>query len=55
MGENIELLIKIQDQIIKARRMAAKMSDPFASRLLYDLADETEKRARKVDNDIGPF
>jgi hypothetical protein len=55
MGENIQLLIKIQYQIIKARRMAAEIGDPSISRFLHDLADETEKRAREVDNDFERF
>ena len=50
MGENIELLIKIQDQIIKVRRLAAALGDGLGSRLLLDLADETETKARDVDN-----
>jgi hypothetical protein len=51
MAENIELLIQIQDQIIKCRRLAALIDDPKTARLLYDLADEIEQRAREVDRE----
>jgi hypothetical protein len=50
MGENIELLIKIQDQIIKARRLATEIGDAGMSRFLCDLADEIERRAREIDS-----
>jgi hypothetical protein len=53
MAENIELLIQIQDQIIKCRRLAASIDDPKTARLLYDLADEIEQRAREVDREPG--
>ena len=44
MAENIELLIQIQDQIIKCCRLAAAVHDPKTARLLYDLANEIEQR-----------
>jgi hypothetical protein len=48
MAENLELLIDIQDQIIKCRSLAAKIFDPETSRRLYELADEVERRAREA-------
>jgi len=51
MAENIELLIQIQDQIIKCRSLAASIDDKKTARLLYDLADEIEQRAREVDRE----
>jgi hypothetical protein len=49
MAENIELLIQIQEQIIQCRRLAASVHDPKTARLLYDLANEIEQRAREAD------
>jgi hypothetical protein len=49
MGENLELLIRIQDQVIQCRKLAAEIADPEISGLLRALADETERRAREVD------
>jgi hypothetical protein len=49
MAENIALLIGIQEQIIKCRRLAAEISHPETARRLYELADEIESRAREVD------
>jgi hypothetical protein len=49
MGENLELLIGIQDQVIQCRRFAAEVRDPEAARILYTLADDIEQRAREVD------
>jgi hypothetical protein len=51
MGENIELLIRIQEQVIKCRRLAAEISDPETARRLNELADEIDKRAREVDRE----
>jgi hypothetical protein len=45
IGENIELLIGIQEQAIKCRRLAAEIFDSEVSRRLYALADEIEQRA----------
>ena len=50
MAENLELLIGIQEQIIRCRRLAAQIFDPETSRRLYELADEIEQRAREVDS-----
>jgi hypothetical protein len=49
MAENLELFIGIQDQVIKCRRLAAEIGHPEMSRLLHELADEIERRAREVD------
>jgi hypothetical protein len=49
MAENLELLIGIQDQVIKCRRLAAEIGGPETSRRLHQLADEVEQRAREVD------
>jgi hypothetical protein len=43
MAENLELLIGIQEQIIRCRRLAAQIFDPETSRRLYELADEVER------------
>ena len=51
MAENIELLIQIQEQIIQCRRLAASIYDPKTARLLYEMADEIEQRAREADRD----
>jgi hypothetical protein len=51
MGENIELLIQIQHQVIQCRRLANEISDPETSRRLHELADEIERRAREVDQE----
>jgi hypothetical protein len=51
MAENLELLIAIQDQVIKCRRLAAEILDRETSRRLYELADEVERRAREVDRE----
>ena len=47
MGEYIELLIKIQDQIIKARRLAAELGDGLACSILL-----TRPRRRRVTSTI---
>jgi len=51
MAENLELLIGIQEQIIRCRRLAAQIFDPETSRRHYELADEVEWRARDVDTE----
>jgi hypothetical protein len=51
MAENIELLIQIQDQVIKCRRLAGSIYDEGTARLLLELADEIEQRAREVDQE----
>jgi hypothetical protein len=51
MGENIELLIGIQQQVIKCRRLAAEISDPETARRLREMADQIEQRARQVDQE----
>ena len=50
-AENLELLIGIQDEVIKCRRLAAEIFDRETSRRLYELADEVERRAREVDRE----
>jgi hypothetical protein len=54
MGENIELLIAIQDQVIRARRLAAEIFDSETARRLHELADEVERRAKKEVNREAP-
>ena len=51
MGENIELLIGIQEQVIKCRRLAAALFDPETARRLCKFADEIEWCAREVDRE----
>jgi hypothetical protein len=50
-AENLKLLVNIQDQVIKCRRLAAEISDRETSRRLCELADEIEQRAREVDRE----
>jgi hypothetical protein len=49
MTDNLELLTKIQEQIIKCRRLAAEMPDSKLALLLCRLADEVEAEAREAD------
>lgn len=49
MDENLESLIRIQNQVIQCRKLAAEIAGPEASRLLRELADDIEQRARKID------
>jgi hypothetical protein len=49
MDDTVELLTKIQEQIIKCRRLAAEMPDSKLALLLYRLADEVEADAREAD------
>jgi hypothetical protein len=50
MDDTVELLTKIQEQIIKCRRLAAEMQqDSKLALLLYRLADEVEAEAREAD------
>jgi hypothetical protein len=49
MVEYIELLIRIQNQVIQCRQLAEEISDPETSQMLRTLADETERQARKID------
>ncbi len=51
MAENSELLAKIQEQILQCRRLADSIYDLKTARLLYDLADEIEQRAREADRE----
>jgi hypothetical protein len=48
MAQNIELLIGIQDQIIKCRGLAVETRDPQASLRLHELADEVENVRAKL-------
>jgi DNA-binding ferritin-like protein len=49
MDEDLESLIRLQNQVKQCRRMADEISDPETSQLLRALADEVERRARKID------
>jgi hypothetical protein len=49
MDDTVELLTKIQEQIIKCRRLAAEMPHSELALLLYRLADEVEADAREAD------
>jgi hypothetical protein len=49
--DNLKLLIRIQEQVIKCRRLASEIFDGETSRRLYELADEIEQRARDVDRE----
>jgi hypothetical protein len=50
-AESLELLIQLQGQLIKCRKLAAEISDPATSRRLYQLADDIERLAREVDRE----
>jgi hypothetical protein len=52
MPEALQTLIGIQHEVLKCRRLATKISDPETSRRLYQIADEIEQRARKVDREM---
>jgi hypothetical protein len=52
MAENFELIIEIQELVIKCRRLASAIFDPEMSRRLYELADEVEHRAREADREL---
>jgi hypothetical protein len=54
MVEYIELLIRIQNQVIQCRQLAEEISDPETSQMLRTLADETERQARKIDAMVRP-
>jgi hypothetical protein len=51
LDETLELLIRLQGQVILCRRLAAEISDLDleTSELLRALADATERRAREID------
>jgi hypothetical protein len=49
MAESIEVLIGIQEQIEKCRRLAMQIFDKETADRLFALADEIECRAREVD------
>jgi hypothetical protein len=49
MGENLELLIGIQDQVIKLPPSGRWIGDPETSQRLHQLPDDIEHRAREVD------
>jgi hypothetical protein len=49
MDDSIELLTKIQEQIIKCRRLASEMPDSKMALLLYRLADKVEAEVREAD------
>jgi hypothetical protein len=49
MGDNLELLAKIQERVIECRRLAAETPDPQEALFLYRLADEVEAEAREAD------
>ena len=49
MDENLELLAKIQGQIIDCRRAAAEAPKTALALFLYRMADEVEAEAREAD------
>ena len=49
MDDNVELLTKIQEQIIKCRRLASETPDSKLALFLYRLAAEVEAEAREAD------
>ena len=49
MTDNLELLTKIQEHVIKCRREASEAPDSKMALFLYRLADEVEAEAREAD------
>jgi hypothetical protein len=49
MDDNLELLIKIQEQVIECRRVAVETRDSKIALFLYRLAAEVEAEAREAD------
>jgi hypothetical protein len=49
MDVNLDLLTKIQEQIIECRRTACETPDSKLALFLYRLADEVEAEAREAD------
>jgi hypothetical protein len=49
MDGNLELLTKIQEQIIESRRAASEAQDSKLALFLYRFADEVEAEAREAD------
>jgi hypothetical protein len=49
MDDNLELLKKIQEQIIECRRAASEAQDSKLALFLYRFADEVEAEAREAD------
>ena len=47
--DSLDLLTKIQEQIIKCRREASEAPDSKMALFLYRLADEVEAEAREAD------
>jgi hypothetical protein len=52
MAEDLRTLIAIQGWVLKCRRLAAETrDDPETARLLHQLADKIEQRARELDTE----
>jgi len=51
MAEDLQTLISIQDWVLKCHRLAAETQDPETARLLLELADRIERRAREADTE----
>jgi hypothetical protein len=49
MDDDLELLIRVQEQVIRCRKLAAAIPDPETSQMLRTLADAIEQRAREID------
>jgi hypothetical protein len=49
MDETLELLVKIQEQVIECRRAAHETPDSKFALWLYRLADQVEAQAREID------
>jgi hypothetical protein len=49
MTDNLELLTKIQKQVIECRQAASETPDSKLALFLFRLADEVEAEAREVD------
>jgi hypothetical protein len=48
-------LIQLQEQLIKARKLAAEIGDAELARRLYEIADAVERRARELDQNRKPW
>jgi hypothetical protein len=45
----LDVLIRIQAELIEARRLAAETADARLAKFLLSVADQIEQRAREVD------
>jgi hypothetical protein len=54
MADTLDVIIRIQAEIIEARRLAAQTPHPDLAKVLLSVADEIEQCAREVDRNEWP-